>query len=95
MGETTKTTNVGTLLIHIRTHQEYFGKGIAQVFFSGIYSYPRDISTRLPDSFSANGTSPDTRDIGSPRVSMSTTHIFESGEADTLDSILQCGAVTT
>ena len=36
-----------------------------------------------------------TRDIGSPRVSMSTTHILESGEADTLDNILQCGAVTT
>jgi len=39
--------NVGTLLIHIRPHQEYFGKDIAQVYFSGIYSYPRDISTRL------------------------------------------------
>jgi len=50
---------------------------------------------RRPYSYSANWTSPDTRDIGSPRVSMSTTHILEYGEADTLDSILQCGAVTT
>ena len=43
----------------------------------------------------ANGTWPDTRNIESPRVSESTTRILNSAEADTLDSVPQCGAVTT
>jgi len=42
---------------------------------------------RRPYSYSANATSPDTRDIGSPRISMSSTHILKSGEAHTLVSL--------
>jgi len=38
-----------------RPHQEYFVKGITRVFFSGIYSYPWDISTRRPYSYSRMG----------------------------------------
>jgi len=31
-------------VIGTRPHQEYFGKGITRVYFSGIYSYSRDFS---------------------------------------------------
>jgi len=45
-----------------RPHQEYFGKGITRVYFSGIYSYWRDFSVLPRYPYSVNEQWSDTRE---------------------------------
>jgi len=48
--------------LQTRPHQEYFGKGITRVYFSGIYSYSRDFSVLPPYPYSVNEQWSDTRE---------------------------------
>jgi len=72
-----------------------FRQGYHPSIFFGCILVPVRYFDASPILILANGTWPDTRNIESPRVSESTTRILNSAEADTLDSVLQCGAVTT
>jgi len=47
--------------VKTRPHQEYFGKGINRVYFSGIYSYSRDFSVLPEYPYSVNEQWSDTR----------------------------------
>jgi len=48
--------------LRTRPHQEYFGKGITRVYFSGIYSYSRDFSVLPQYPYSVNEQWSDTRE---------------------------------
>jgi len=72
-----------------------FRQGYHPSIFFGYILVPVRFFDASPILILANGAWPDTRNIESPRVSESTTRILNSAEADTLDSVPHCGAVTT